>query len=541
MSGNATVGPVIMDIYCRVSTDEQEDNSSLDEQESCGRAYCAEHGYIVGKVWRETYSGFVYRERKDLTKMRERYREGIIQGIVIRTLDRLSRNQTHTAVLMEEMEHHGVTIHCVKEPIDSSPMGKFIIAALALVAEMEREKILDRTMTGRVNKAKDGKVVSGVKALYGWKWVYRQEGDKLVRDHLELDEQQAKVLQEAAREYIEGVSFYQIIERLVAEGVPPPKGEHWHIRTLRRILTDPRMTGQNVKIFTVKNKRAKKHLDPVELPAGTYPRIISDEVYEKVLERANTNSALATRNSRTPERFLLRAGFARCAYCSYVMTTKYATSRMGVEYLSYMCPNPHSNCKHFTVPSERLDAEVWAVVAELADHINLLEESIELAISHSSSADDLQAIELTLVEWKQKVANYEEDLTDTTLRGDTRRGILNLLNQAHSMVERLENDKIGLIMHQVDRDREREEYERILAWCRKVRNEREELTYSQKRDFLRLVGVTVLVERLEKRNAPVLWDIKVRLPKIEEVIYRGRIDELAGGLPFHCELRAAHQ
>src|SRR5438874_86590 len=86
---------------------------------------------------------------------------------------------------------------------------------------------------------------------------------------------------------------------------------------LLSILPDPRMTGQNVQIFTVKNKRAKQHLDPVELPEGTYPRILSDELYEKVMDRAATNSALATRNSRTPERYLLRAGFAHCAYCGY--------------------------------------------------------------------------------------------------------------------------------------------------------------------------------------------------------------------------------
>jgi len=46
------------------------------------------------------------------------------------------------------------------------------------------------------------------------------------------------------------------------------------------------MTGQNVKIFVYHNKSAKQHLEPVDLPDGTYPRILSDEVYAKILERA---------------------------------------------------------------------------------------------------------------------------------------------------------------------------------------------------------------------------------------------------------------
>ena len=94
-----------VDLYCRVSTDPQEDNTSLDEQEAAGRAYCLVNGLVIGMVHRETFTGYKYRERKKLSFMRERYREGKIQGVVVRTLDRLSRKQVHAAIVMEEMEH----------------------------------------------------------------------------------------------------------------------------------------------------------------------------------------------------------------------------------------------------------------------------------------------------------------------------------------------------------------------------------------------------------------------------------------------------
>jgi len=109
------VTTIVVDIYCRVSTDDQEDNTSLDEQEAAGRQYCAEHHLIVGIVHREVFSGYVYREREKLSLMRERYLSGKIQGIVIRTFDRLSRKEVHFGILLEEMEHHGVAIYCVKE------------------------------------------------------------------------------------------------------------------------------------------------------------------------------------------------------------------------------------------------------------------------------------------------------------------------------------------------------------------------------------------------------------------------------------------
>ena len=83
---------------------------------------------------------------------------------------------------MEEMEHYGVTLHSVKEVIDDTPMGKFARMVLAFVAEMEREKIMDWTITGKMNKARAGKVVSGIKPLYGWKWHNPGEKDYLVLD-----------------------------------------------------------------------------------------------------------------------------------------------------------------------------------------------------------------------------------------------------------------------------------------------------------------------------------------------------------------------
>src|SRR6266702_1768603 len=243
------------------------------------------------------------------------------------------------------MEHYGVTLHSVKEVIDDTPMGKFARMVLAFVAEMEREKIMDRTITGKVTKALQGKVVSGNKNMYSWKWVFNEKGE---RDYIVLDEGPAEVLRQAGQEYADGVSLRQILLRLQAEGVPGPGGKQWYPRTLRHILTDPRMTGKNVQIFTNHKKDAKQHLEPIDLPDDTYPRILSDEVYNKVVQRASINAAQASRTSKYPEMFLLRAGFARCAYCNQTMMAKRITSR-GEEWFAYGCPNRFGKCTRFVV------------------------------------------------------------------------------------------------------------------------------------------------------------------------------------------------
>ena len=60
--------------------------------------------------------------------------------------------------------HRSVLKNAHIDEFDDTPMGKFARMVLAFVAEMEREKIMDRTTTGRVNKAKAGEIVSGSKA-----------------------------------------------------------------------------------------------------------------------------------------------------------------------------------------------------------------------------------------------------------------------------------------------------------------------------------------------------------------------------------------
>jgi DNA invertase Pin-like site-specific DNA recombinase len=533
-----TVNPdeaaLVRQIYTRVGSQENQgtaiyarsaagENAALavDGQEAEARAYCEENGFIVGEVHKEVFSGFKYRERKKRGLMRERYREGKIQGIVIRTLDRLSRSQSHIAILMEEMDHYDITLYSVKEVIDETPMGKFARMVLAFVAEMEREKILDRTITGRLNRAKEGNIVKalgGAKPAYGWKWHINEDGEK---DGIVLDEEKADVLRKAAEEFADGVSLDAIIARFKREGILTPGGKtNWDRSALRRMLTDRRLTGKNVSIFVVKDKRSKVHLDSIPVPDGTYPAIISEELYERIIERVAANRAESSRHSSRPEDFLLRAGFVRCSSCGRSMETNMLPTPKGIIF-QYVCPNRGTRCK-IRALAPLLDQEVWERVSLIADHIPLIEEAIEAAKKVHTVDDDLKATEAAIATCKAQIENYENDLGDPSLRGDTRAGVRNLLNIAYTNLEKLETERAKLVMHSIDEEKQRAEFEKIIDWCKKAKEQREELTYTQKRDFLRMLGACILVKKVKRGTGrvAVAWDIKVRLPQIETIIYR---------------------
>jgi len=99
-------------------------------------------------------------------------------------------------------------------------------------------------------------------------------------------------------------------------------------------------------------------------------------------------------------------------------------------------------------------------------------------MENRSLDEDLRATESALANWKASVENYEGDLQDSSLRGSTRAGIRHLLDAANAMVEELENQHADLLMHSIDRDKAHAEYEKVLTWCKKIKCEREELTYT---------------------------------------------------------------
>jgi site-specific DNA recombinase len=474
----------IVDIYCRVSTDPQEDNTSLDEQEAAGREYCREHGYIVGLVHREVWSGYQYREREKLGLMRERYRDGKIQGVVIRTLDRLSRSQVHNAILMEEMEHHKIALHCVKEAIDDTPMGKFTRMILSFVAEMEREKIMDRTMTGRISLAKQGAFKEGPKPLYGYKW-----HDEQKKDYRVIDEDQADVCRWVHEQFDHGKGPRALLREIPAKD--PLR--QWTRGAIHQILSDPRRTGKDAQAFTRHQKDAKKPFEAIDLPAGTYPKIIEPELFARNQQRLGVNRAEAARQCKEPERFLLRAGYIKCDICKLTMHVNASKSRNAPIY--FCGDGGHSN----TVNSGSIDALVWGYMVKLADEVALIEKAIQLATNNTRAFREIAAIDNSIANSQAQIAQYTDDLANPALKGTARDVILGLLSDESANLQIKQGEK-------------------ILVWCRTVKEARQELSYQQKRDFLRLLGIRVFIGKSDKRREDLIWRIEASLPEIQELI-----------------------
>jgi hypothetical protein len=159
------------------------------------------------------------------------------------------------------------------------------------------------------------------------------------------------------------------------------------------------------------------------------------------------------------------------------------------------------------------------MVTLAADYQPLIEQSIALATKQDLAASDLASVERAIVTCKGRIENYQDDLNDPNLRGDTRAGIRQLLNAQHELLENLETEQAKLLTHAIDKEKQNAVYAKLLDWCRKAKHERENLTYIEKRNFFDLLGLTVFTGSRPDRYHPLDWDAKLRLPELESVLH----------------------
>src|SRR5260370_17072141 len=86
-------------------------------------------------------------ERKKLERVRNLYKSGVANTVIVRTFDRLSRVHTHFAILTEKMQRYHVELECAKEHVDKSPMGQKARMIMSIVAEVEHTKSIERHTT----------------------------------------------------------------------------------------------------------------------------------------------------------------------------------------------------------------------------------------------------------------------------------------------------------------------------------------------------------------------------------------------------------
>lgn len=232
------------DLYIRVSTAEQADEGySVGEQEERLRNYCSAMGIPVHAVHTDPGISGATLDRPGIRQVISDVETGRCSKVIVWKLDRLSRSQKDTLVLLEDVFlANGCSFVSLMESFDTStPFGRCIVGILAAFAQMERENIKARTMMGKLARIKEGHF-HGSHAPVGYRFQTSQDG-ALISNDLSVDPYAAGLVREVFRLFLSGWSISRISGHM-AETYGSQLYEWGRNTAVRRILSNPVYMGR---------------------------------------------------------------------------------------------------------------------------------------------------------------------------------------------------------------------------------------------------------------------------------------------------------
>lgn len=276
--------------YVRVSTENQKENYSIEEQKSRLRAFCEAKDIVIGKMYVDGgYSGGNLR-RPALQELLRRLPEYDL--VIVYKLDRLSRSQKDTLMLIEDyFLTRKVDFISVCENFDTStPLGRAMIGMLSVFAQLEKEQITERFTMGRIARAKNGYYHGGPTAPIGYDYVDGQ---------LIINEKKARQVRELFERFCRGASIHDCWRHMQARY---GASGGWSSETqIRHVLVN------EVYLGKVKFQG--------ESYPGLHPPVIPEELFSRaqalLQERKNSLSA----GSRPFAPRTLLSGLLICGQC----------------------------------------------------------------------------------------------------------------------------------------------------------------------------------------------------------------------------------
>ena len=215
-------GPLRVAIYARYSSDLQSPRSIEDQVRDCKARM--EEGWILVRIEADRMISGDTVLRPGYQALLAALRRGEIDVIMAEGLDRLSRDQEHSAALYKRACYQETVIFTLAE-------GEIEEWHVGIKSVINAAQLTDLAMKTR--RGLRGRVLAGASAggvSYGYDVVSVPEGEE--RGARTINQAQAAVVVRIFRDYAKGVSPKAIAAALNREGVPSPRGKGWSQSTI---------------------------------------------------------------------------------------------------------------------------------------------------------------------------------------------------------------------------------------------------------------------------------------------------------------------
>jgi len=279
--------------YCRVSTDEKEQVNS----------YKAQIEYYTEKInknpeWQmagifadEGISGTQAKKRPEFLKMIRQCRQGKIDLILTKSFSRFARNTLDSIDYIRELRLLGIGVVSEKENMNTlNEDSEMLITILSCFAQAEAESISKNVSWGIHQSFKNGNVPMQYSRLLGYR--------KGKNDAPEIVPDEAEVVKEIYRCYLDGMSMNLIADRLNEKGLKTKKNNSpYRKAVIQRILTNEKYAGdailQKTYVTDCITKKTRKNNGelPMYIVKNHHDPIISRDDFNRVQEEMARRSA----------------------------------------------------------------------------------------------------------------------------------------------------------------------------------------------------------------------------------------------------------
>lgn len=409
-------------LYSRVSTEMQVDGYSLEGQATCMKNFANREGMTIIRNYEDAgKSGKSIVGRPSFQNMLADIQDGLqVDYILVYKLSRFGRNAADILNSLALIQDYDVNLISVEEGIDSAQAsGKLLISVLSAVAEIERENILEQTMNGRREKARQ-ELWNGGPAPYGY---------SLKDDSLEINEEEAEIVRLVFDRFANtDMGYGGVAKYLNLQGIS--KNPHkesditvWSGRCIQSILDNPTYIGKiaygrrtKEKVKGSKNEYKLVHSDDYLLFGGRHKAIIDNETWEKVRQKRQS-TGIKSPSKVGRERVHLLSGLLRCPKCGCPMycNRHYWTNKDGTykDVYYYFCGhNTQSRGVYcdYNAKLRKTDIEPYVInaIKELVRGENFAEE----IKSRIGKEVDTELIGKELSGYKRKLAEIEVNKTN---------------------------------------------------------------------------------------------------------------------------------
>jgi len=140
-------------IFVRVSTKQQNTNRQVDDL----KKLCHKQGWEVASIIIEKLSGITKNsQRSGVKELMNLANTGKIQKVVLSEISRLGRNTQEVLKIIEDLSQKKISLYIQNHNLETlnpsgkvNSMAKFMLTLLAEFGRMERETLIERTISGQ--------------------------------------------------------------------------------------------------------------------------------------------------------------------------------------------------------------------------------------------------------------------------------------------------------------------------------------------------------------------------------------------------------